>query len=287
MSRAKAAMPVAGEPLIRRIVRWLAAHAVTDLVLNLHHRPETISSIVGDGSDLGARIRYSWEQPIILGSAGGPRQALPIVNADTFFLINGDTLTNLDLHAMAAAHAASGALVTMALVPNIEFHRYGGVKVAGQNWIVGFARRGPDSEATGHFIGVQVVSSSVFRHLPEHTMIQTVGGIYDELIRRQPGAVRAFFSDADFRDVGTAQDYLRTSRALSTAPFDAGQRVRIDSTARITDSILWDDVEVGSHAVVDECIVADGVQIPAGANYQRSILMRRDEDGVAVFPLDA
>ncbi len=55
--RAKAAVPVAGEPMARRIVRWLAARHVHDIVLNLHHRPETIAAVVGDGSDLAARVR--------------------------------------------------------------------------------------------------------------------------------------------------------------------------------------------------------------------------------------
>ena len=61
--RAKPAIPVAGEPLVRRIVRWLAANGVTDVVLNLHHLPATLTSVVGDGSDLGSLVRYSWEQP--------------------------------------------------------------------------------------------------------------------------------------------------------------------------------------------------------------------------------
>ena len=69
--RAKPAIPVAGEPMVRRIVRWLAG-GVTDVVLNLHHLPETLAAAVGDGSDLGVRARYSWEQPEVLGSAGGP-----------------------------------------------------------------------------------------------------------------------------------------------------------------------------------------------------------------------
>src|SRR5450759_5100656 len=94
--RAKPAMPVAGEPMIRRIVAWLASHGIADVVLNLHHRPETLTAVVGDGSDLGVRARYSWEQPRVLGSAGGPRLALPIIGAETFFIINGDTLTDLD-----------------------------------------------------------------------------------------------------------------------------------------------------------------------------------------------
>ena len=78
--RAKAAIPVAGEPMIRRIIEGLVAGGVTDLVLNLHHRPETITAVVGDGSDLGARVRYSWEQPALIGSGGGPRLALPLLD---------------------------------------------------------------------------------------------------------------------------------------------------------------------------------------------------------------
>src|SRR5213078_3877622 len=102
--RAKPAIPVAGRPMIRRIAAWLVSQGVDDLVVNLHHRPETLTAVLGDGHDLGARVRYSWELPRILGSAGGPRLARPIVGAGTFFIINGDTLTDVDLRDTAAAH---------------------------------------------------------------------------------------------------------------------------------------------------------------------------------------
>ena len=162
--RAKPAIPVAGEPMVRRIARWLAAGGVTDIVLNLHHLPETIAAVVGDGSDLSVRVRYSWEQPVLLGAAGGPRHALAIVGADTFLLINGDTLTDLDLTALADAHHDSGARVTLALVPNREPHRYGGVRLDPDGRVTGFSRRG-EAEGSYHFIGVQVVRADVFRSL--------------------------------------------------------------------------------------------------------------------------
>src|SRR6476469_6215905 len=79
LARAKAAAPVDGEALACRTIRWLAGHGVTDLVLNLHHKPESIAAAVGDGAGLGARVRYSWESPVVLGSAGGPRHALPLL----------------------------------------------------------------------------------------------------------------------------------------------------------------------------------------------------------------
>ena len=68
-------MPVAGEPLVRRLLRYGARWGIRDFVLNLHYLPETITAHVGDGADLGVRVRYSFESPV-LGSAGGPRKAL-------------------------------------------------------------------------------------------------------------------------------------------------------------------------------------------------------------------
>jgi len=99
------AIPVAGIPMVERIVRWLATAGIDDIVLNLHALPDTITSVVGDGRHLGVRARYSWEQPFVLGSAGGPRQALDIVGVETFLIVNGDTLTDLPLAPLVAATA--------------------------------------------------------------------------------------------------------------------------------------------------------------------------------------
>jgi mannose-1-phosphate guanylyltransferase len=283
--RAKPAIPVAGEPIIRRIIAWLVSQGVRDLVLNLHHRPETLTARVGDGGDLGARVRYSWEQPRVLGSAGGPRLARPIVAADTFFLVNGDTLTDVDLGQLARAHAASGALVTMALVPNREFMRYGGVLLDGEGRVTGFARRGPTSEGSGHFIGVQIVSGAVFDAVEAGEAASSVGGIYDALIAAQFGAVRGCLVEAEFWDVGTVEDYWRTSQAFAArgVPESSSENAlpHADGPARVTRSILWDDVVVEAGAIVDECIVTDGVHIRAGETYRRAVLVR-DESGAAI-----
>jgi mannose-1-phosphate guanylyltransferase len=286
--RAKPAMPVAGVPMVRRIIAWLAAAGVTDLVLNLHHRPETLTAVVGDGADLGVRVRYSWEQPRVLGSAGGPRLALPLVAAETFLVVNGDTITDLDLRALAGAHAASGALVTLALVPNTAPLHYGGVRLETGGAVAGFVRRGPAAAGSFHFIGVQVVSASVFRHLPPGEPASTIGGVYDELIARQPGSVRGFPCDAAFWDVGTPADYFRTSRAFADRPDAraAGAGTRVDPSARVHASILWDEVEVGARAALDGCIVTDGVRVPAGAVYEHAMLLASPGGGIRCEPLN-
>jgi mannose-1-phosphate guanylyltransferase len=275
--RAKPAIPVAGEPMIRRIISWLAAHGATDLVLNLHHRPETLTAVVGDGADLSVRVRYSWE-PRILGSAGGPRQALPLIAADPFLVVNGDTIADVDLSMLAAAHDTSDAIVTLALVPNREFDRYGGVILDPQGRVIGFVNRGPAAEGSYHYIGVQVVEAAAFDAVSPGEAARSIGGVYDTLMRQQPGSVRGFVSDAEFWDVGTIEDYWRTSTALATrsdmADLGVGRGCYVDRSARIARSILWDDVQVGAEAVIEDCILTDGVIVEAGGVHRGEILIR-------------
>lgn len=279
--RAKAAVPVNGEPLVRRILRWLAGHGIRDAVLNLHHRPETITACVGDGGDLGVRVRYSWEQPV-LGSAGGPRHALPLLveeaernRGPAFLLVNGDTLTDVNVAALIAAHSEANASVTMAVIPNPRPDKYGGVRVDADGRVLGFTRRGTPGESF-HFIGVQVVEPAVFADLPDGTPLESVGWLYPRLMAERPGAVAAFVSGARFQDIGTPHDYLRTSLELSALEGDrltSAVRTRIADSARLVRTALWDDVAIGPGAALTECIVADRVRVPEGARYERCAIV--------------
>jgi NDP-sugar pyrophosphorylase family protein len=252
--------------------------------------PATITASVGDGSDLGARVRYSWEQPV-LGSAGGPRHALPLLvdssdpAAGTFLIVNGDTLTDVDVAALAATHRDSGAAVTMALIPNPRPDKYGGVQVADGRWVTGFSRRGSGVESY-HFIGVQIVESRVFANMEDGVPGETVGALYPALIAREKASVAAFISSASFRDIGTPADYLATSAELASIEGDrmtSGERTAIDATATVLRSAVWDDVRIGAGAEIVESVVCDGVAIPAGARYRRCAIVvaagRRPRDG--------
>jgi NDP-sugar pyrophosphorylase family protein len=284
--RAKPAIPLAGEPIIRRIIRWLVANGVTNLTMNLHHLPDTLTRVVGDGTDLGANVRYSWEQPIVLGSAGGPRQALDIIGGETFFVINGDTLTDLDLRMLAEAHTQSGALVTLALVPNADPLHYGGVRLAADGVVTGFVPRGPSVHDSFHFIGAQIAHESVFRELVRGQPAHSIGGCYDALIARQPGAIRGLVTNASFWDIGTVGDYWRTSSAWSSTTEEPSPPPHRHGSASVQRSIIWDDVEVDDGAALNECIVTDGVHIRGGTTYQRKILMRGADGTTVAVPLE-
>jgi NDP-sugar pyrophosphorylase family protein len=277
--RAKAALPVAGEPLARRVLQWLSAAGVTDAVLNLHHLPHTLTSLVGDGSDLGMRVRYSWETPV-LGSAGGPKRAVPLLQDSTFVVVNGDTLTDVDVAGVVRHHRENGALVTMAVVPNAQPDKYGGVAVDDRGVVTGFVKRGA-ALPSFHFFGVQVAEADAFAGVPDDTPYESVGALYPTLIQSRPGAIRACHTRAEFLDIGTPGDYLDTALLIARREGRddvAGARVHVEAGARVERSVLWDDVMVEAGAVVLDCVVADGACIPAGTSWQRVTIRPTDGD---------
>jgi NDP-sugar pyrophosphorylase family protein len=277
--RAKAAVPVNGEAIVRRVVRWLVDNDISDLVVNLHHQPASVAAVLGDGGDLDARIRYSWEHPV-LGSAGGPRHALPLLTdsdgarEQSFLLINGDTLTSLPLGDIADTHRQSGADVTMALTRNPRPDVYGGVLVDG-GYVTGFSRPGAGRESF-HFIGVQVAEPRAFSHLDDGVPAESVMQVYPALMAQNPRAIAAHIADAPFHDIGRPADYLQTSLDLAASEGDrliGRVNVTIDPSAELRRTAVWDNVAIGADAVLYDCIVGDGVEIPAGARYRRCAIV--------------
>ena len=274
--RAKPAVPVAGVPLILRILAWLAREGVRDVVLNLHHRPASITRLVGHGDRLGVRVRYSWE-PVILGSAGGPRHAVPLLGP-RFFIINGDTLTDLPLAALRDRHERMGASVTLAVTGHPSPDRYGGVRVDADGWVQGFTRRG--GALSEHFIGVQLVDATAFADVPDGDVAATIGGLYDSLVAERPHAIGTHAGTRRFHDVGTPQDYLATSLAIAddeglpTLP--VGEDTVIHPTASLTRTLVWDRVDVGARCQLHECIITDGVRLPPGTELNDQIAVVAD-----------
>ena len=285
--RAKAAVPVAGRPLISRILQWLSQAGVRRVVINLHHRPETVTHIVGDGSSWNLSVRYSWE-PVVLGSAGGPKRALPLLDSDRFLIVNGDTLTDCNLQALVDQHLATQPLVTMAVIEK-DVERVALVDADGV--VLGFGSRSQQPIAARaadpwHFIGVQAADVKAFDSVPENVFCETVKELYPRLIAEQVGSVRAFRSSAEFLDIGTPADYLSTVDIVAGREgkaLDIGHDTQIDPSARVVHSILWDNVRVSARARLVDCIVADNVFIPEDSQYARSTIVS-DGDRTSVRP---
>jgi NDP-sugar pyrophosphorylase family protein len=115
LDRPKPMLPVGGRPLLERTITWLRGYGITEVAINLHYRPEAIREHFGKGERLGVAITYSYE-PTLRG-ASGALQPLRGLLDETFVIVYGDVLTDLDLDALAAYHrAAPDALMTLSLV---------------------------------------------------------------------------------------------------------------------------------------------------------------------------
>lgn len=148
----KPLLPVAGEPLIvRHLVRLVAANFV-DVVINHAHLGDRIERTLGDGSAFGARIRYSPEQPEALGTGGGIHQALALIGARPFLVVNGDVWTEYPLERLRSGPEGLAHLV---LVPNPVHHPRGDFALAD-----GFV--GADGDTRYTFSGIGTYRPDLF-----------------------------------------------------------------------------------------------------------------------------
>ena len=134
------------------------------------------------------RVRYSWETPVLevrRGLTAPPPcrcSAYRRLPRRAFFLIvNGDTLIDVDVAALVAAHRSSGALVTMAVIPNVEPDKYSGLAVDSSGVASPASCRAGSSQPSYHFIGVQVAQAEAFAALPDNRPFESTRQLYPEL----------------------------------------------------------------------------------------------------------
>src|SRR5437868_6148794 len=121
--RTKPALPVLGKPLVGYVAEYLARFDIRDVIVNLHHRPDSVRASLGDGSEFGVNLNYVHE-PKILGTSGALDNARELFDRETFVVINGKIITDIDLSAALKIHRERNALATLVLLRNSNFERF-------------------------------------------------------------------------------------------------------------------------------------------------------------------
>src|SRR5437588_6570743 len=110
----KPLLPVCNRPVMEHVLRLLRRHGITETVVTLQFLASLVRNYFGDGEELGVDLQYATEtRP--LGTAGSVKNAQAALADDTFFVVSGDALTDVDLTALLDFHRRSGALVTVGL----------------------------------------------------------------------------------------------------------------------------------------------------------------------------
>jgi len=222
----KPLLPIAGRPLIVWTLLLLRRHGVTEVVINLHHLGHLIERALGDGSQFGLRITYS-KEPVLLGTGGGLKQAEPFFAGEPFFVLNGDTLVDLDLGALADAHRRSGALATMAVRADPEADRWGAVELDAAGRVLRINGRGKLLEGptrTRMFAGVHLMHPRLLADVPagrESSVIEA----YIRVI--EGGAtVLGYELSGYWSDVGTPERYAQARRDAEAGIIDLASRAK-------------------------------------------------------------
>jgi NDP-sugar pyrophosphorylase family protein len=302
IGRTKPAIPLLNKPLISYTIEYLRRYGFDDLVINLHHEPDSVMDQIGDGSGYGVRITYSIEEPDILGTAGALDRVRDFFSESSFVVVNGKIVTAIDLQAALSTHRAANAMATLVLRPNPLGERFSEVEITPDGRISRFAgfpvpvldtdHRSP---TTGHqsptpaplmFTGIHVLEPSIFNYIPRRVFSDTVRDVYPEAIQAGEKIV-AHVADESWYELSTVARYLAVSLeflARDGRTWLAGEGCEIDATATIERSILWQGVRVGAGASLSGCVIGDGVTIPERSEFKSAAIVKADQQAILERP---
>ena len=281
--RTKPAVPYLNKPLVAYSVEYVRRYGIRDVVVNLHHRPESVVEALGDGSAFDASIAYSQEDEI-LGTGGGLDKVRDLLEGDDFVAINGKIVTDIDLGAAIEAHRAKKAVATLVLLPNPGREKFSVVSCDfASRAVLGFGGY-PDPEGTWGgpvplmFTGIQILSPRIFEYIPRGVFSHTTTEAYPAAIANGE-LVHGHVAEGSWRELSTLDRYLAMSiegaRALGWANV-VGEGSVVDPGAEVTDSVLWKGVTVEPGAVVRRSILGDGVRVESGARIEDSVVVRAE-----------
>lgn len=151
----KSMVPVGGIPVLERNVAWLCRNGVTEIAINLHHRADAVTSHFGDGSAFGVAIRWSPEGTL-LGTAGALGPLREWLGSDTFLVLYGDNLIDIDMERFRELHERAGATATVALFERADVSASGVAEVEG-DLVVRFVEKPAPGETSSRLVSAGLI----------------------------------------------------------------------------------------------------------------------------------
>ncbi len=209
----KCLLPIGGVPLLEHTVNYLKSYGVSEFVVCVAYLKRQVMEAIGDGSRLGTSIKYA-EADSPLGTAGQLKTAEPFIDG-TFVAMNGDIVTNLDIHKLLTRHWESQRIATIAL-KKFEFKvPYGHVTTTPDLTISAFSEK-PTLELMAN-AGVYVFERRLFDYIPAGKVCSLETDVFPALVARgeKPSA---YYQDASWNDVGTLTDFEKVNDELLRQP---------------------------------------------------------------------
>ena len=296
--RPKPLLPFANIPLTKHTVQLLQEQGIDEFVFLLHHRPDDFPKLLGDGESLGCQIKYVSISEN-LGTAGCVKFVEKEIN-ESALIFSADLIADFNLNHMLQSHRQRGAQITIAIRPEPAPRAFGVVQADSRGRIIRFHEKPTQAELFSNWIncGIYIVEPKFLKSFPSDKQLSFEREVFPYFAEnRKP--IYGFPLAGYWCDIGTPSSYLQAhedfldgklpriyyqtaQQRISANRNLLGARIRIDGSchiegsfigdgciieknADVRNSVIWEDVRIGNDAMLEKCIVANGVNIASGA----------------------
>ncbi|MDY7016084.1 MAG: NDP-sugar synthase [Cyanobacteriota bacterium] len=257
----KPLIPILQKPVMEFLLELLRQHGFDQVMVNVSHLAEEIESYFRDGQRFGVHIAYSFEGRIedgrligdALGSAGGLRriQDFKTFFDDTFIVLCGDALIDLDLTAAVKSHREKGAIATIVTksVPKEQVPSYGVVVTDENDRITAFQEKPSVDEALSTQIntGIYIFEPEIINYVPQNQEYDLGSQLFPKLVEMQ-APFYAVPMDFEWVDIGKVPDYWHAIRGVLTGQIKnvsiPGTEIAPGIYTGLNVAVNWDKVDV-------------------------------------------
>ena len=279
----KPMVPVLDRPVMAHIVDLLDRHGFDEVIANLHYFPDSIREYFGD------RLAYRFEEEL-LGTAGGVRNVADFFGDESFLVISGDALTDIDLTRFVARHRETGSVATLAVKQVSDTREYGVVLHDSEGRITGFQEKPPPEEALSNLgnCGIYLFKPEIFDYFPAQDPVDWANDVYPTLLAHDVPFHIHEIGDEYWNDVGSLAelrqgtfDALAGELELALTGDEISPGVRVAPTSTLPASTQVDGPAwIGHDVVIGEdvrlqgpVVLGDGARIGERAQLRETILL--------------
>jgi mannose-1-phosphate guanylyltransferase / phosphomannomutase len=281
--------------VIGHIFDLLKHHGITEVIVTLRYMASAIQDFYDDGSAVGMKLTYSVEESP-LGTAGSVKNAAPFLDNETFIVISGDALTDIDLQELVRVHRERQAMasITLTRVPNpLEF---GVIMTDEQGCVTQFLEKPSWGEIISDTVntGIYVLEPEVLDLVPDNTSYDFASELFPRMLADNL-ALYGFVSEGYWCDVGSMNEYLKANADVLYGRLRlaqsigshlgggiwVGENVEIAPSAQLFGPIyLGDDVKIkGDVRVYGPSVIRDYTVIDNYNRIERSVIWRNNYVG--------
>jgi mannose-1-phosphate guanylyltransferase/phosphomannomutase len=304
----KPMMPIANRPMMEHVVHLLKRHGLDDIVVTVAFQANAIRTYFGNGSEFGVRMVYATEENP-LGTAGSVRNAMDELN-DTFLVISGDVVTDINLAAVLEFHREHKALATIGLKAMENPLEFGIVITREDGSIERFLEKPTWGQVFSDTIntGIYVLEPAVFDYIEPEKSVDFSSDVFPRLLD-DGMPLFGYVAEGYWEDVGTLDAYIKAHQdvldaqvALEIPGFRLGDGIwlgegseidpaatvdgpaiigdysRVEAGARLAEyTVLGSNVRVGADAFIERSVVHDNVYLGPGVRLRGAVVGRSSD----------